>query len=138
MKTTYYKKGDCSFGDCKNSYSRYKYKNGDIYEGQMTNGQPDIYGCMLFKDGSLYVGNWSEGKANGYGLLFDQISNKVYNTIFKNDELLDAEEKLFGFTDAKNNQAKANIDELLNLLPKTAKIEKNLKVIKKNLSKYEN
>ena len=28
-------------------------------------------------------------------------------------------------------------DELLNLLPKTAKIEKNSKIIKKNLSKYE-
>lgn len=137
MKTTYYKKGDCSFGDCMNSYSRYKYKNGDIYEGVMTNGQPDNYGCMLYKDGSLYVGNWIEGKENGYGILFDQKSNMFYNTIFKNGEIISAEEKTFGFTDAKNNQAKANIDELLNLLPKTAKIEKNSKIIKKNLSKYE-
>ena len=137
MKTTYYKKGDCSFGDCKNSYSRFKYKNGDIYEGVMTNGQPDIYGCMLYKDGSLYVGGWIEGKENGYGILFDQKSNLFYNTIFKNGEIISAEEKIFGFTDAKNNQAKANIDELLNLLPKTAKIEKNSKIIKKNLSKYE-
>jgi hypothetical protein len=138
MKTTYYKKSDCSFGDCKNSYSRFKSNNGDIYEGQMTNGKPDVYGALLYKDGSLYVGDWNDGKIHGYGLLFDSKSRIFYNTLFKNGELQSAEEKTLGFADKKNIESKANIDELMNSLPKNTKTVKDFKIANKALSKYEN
>jgi hypothetical protein len=80
-----YKKGNCSKGDCYNSYSRYKYNDGSIYEGLIVNGYPDIYGSFIYKNGNFYVGGMKKGRKHGSGVFFDAAQGKYFNVVFNND-----------------------------------------------------
>lgn len=138
MKTINYRKGDCSFGDCYNNYSRFKFENGDIYEGVIKNGLLDVYGSYLYKNGSMYVGGWVNGRKNGWGLFYDASSSKFYSTLYKNDILTEYNEKNSGFAMSdENNAVKNNLDQLSNHLPKSQKPINEFDVVQKVLSKYE-
>ena len=138
MKTTSYGTGNCSFGDCQNSYSRYKFNNGDIYEGVIKNSELDIYGSMLYSDGSFYVGGWNKGRKNGWGILYDVPSSKIYNTFYKNDVLVEYSEKTFGFAQTESDKkVKENLDQLVKSLPEKDKQVSDFETVQKSLLKYE-
>lgn len=46
---------------------RMVFRNGDIYEGTFTHGQPNGYGTYYFKDGGRYIGDVRYGKLYGQG-----------------------------------------------------------------------
>lgn len=138
MKTTTYKTGNCSFGDCLNSYSRFKFNNGDIYEGVIKNSELDIYGSMLYSNGSFYVGGWNKGRKNGWGMLYDEPSQKFYTTYYQNDVLTEYSEKTFGFAQSENDKKiKENLDQLIKSMPTKDKPVSDFETVQKALSKYE-
>ena len=107
-----YKKGECSKGDCYNSYSRFKYKDGTIYEGLIVNGNPDIYGSIVYINGNFYVGGMNKGRKHGAGILFDAAQEKYFNVIFNNDAYVRWEVKQ-GFA---SNEDSEKMSKLLNIL----------------------
>ena len=138
MKTTTYKTGVCSFGDCLNSYSRFKFKNGDVYEGIINKNELDVYGAYLYNSGSLYVGDWKAGRKHGYGMLYDITTGKFYNTFYQNDVLTEYSEKSFGFAQSENSKrTKSLLDELIKTLPVKDKPVSDFETVQKALSKYE-
>jgi hypothetical protein len=138
MKTTTYKTGSCSFGDCLNTYSRFKFNNGDIYEGVIKNYELDIYGSMLYNGGSFYVGGWKKGRKDGWGLLYDVPSSKFYNVYYKDDVLVEHTEKKFGFAQSESDKkVKENLDQLIKSLPEKEKPISDFETVQKVLSKYE-
>lgn len=121
MKTTQYKQGACSFGDCANSYSRYKFENGDVYEGIISNSLLDVYGSLLYNDGSFYVGGFDKGRKNGYGLMYDMKTQKFYNTNYSNDVLVDYSAKTFGYAKSEAGKKMQNtISKISSELPSKA------------------
>lgn len=94
-----YRKAKCSRGDCANSWSRYRYNNGNIYEGQVNNNKPDVYGSLIYANGNYYAGGWSKGRKNGYGLFYLSSIQKSFIVKYSNDYLLSSE--AFGFAEDK-------------------------------------
>ena len=45
-----------------------KYKNGDIYIGEMKNDKQHGQGTMKFEDGDIYEGKWKNDEQNGKGI----------------------------------------------------------------------
>jgi hypothetical protein len=89
MEGTYgFKKGACSFGDCYDHYSRYKYDNGVIFEGQFSKGYIHGFGSFLEPDGTLYIGMFSNGYRDGWGILYDVRSGRYFKTIYKMGRLV--------------------------------------------------
>lgn len=134
--TQEYKTTNCSFGDCLNSYSRFKFNNGDVYEGIIKNAELDIYGAYLFNDGSIYIGDWKTGRKHGFGLLYDEPTRKFYSTYYQNDVL--TEHKSLGF--AMSASEKKSIDKLAEIkktLPGELSDENDFDTTQKALSKYE-
>jgi len=137
MKTTKYKNGPCSFGDCKDTYSRYVFNNGDVYEGIISNSELDVYGAYLYSDGSFYVGGYKKGRKDGYGLMFDIKTDKFYSTIFKNGELLDYSLKSFGFSQA-DEISKKNFMELWSRNQEKNETVKDFQMTEKDLERFIN
>jgi hypothetical protein len=136
MKTTQFKKGACTFGDCTDSYSRYVFDNGDVYEGIISNSMLDVYGAYLYKDGSFYVGGYEKGRKNGYGMMYDIKSNKFYNTNFSKDVLVDYSVKTFGYAQAEYlEKLKATITKLSDDLPE--KSISDFELAQKALERFE-
>lgn len=79
----------CLYGDCKESYSRFKFSNGDIYEGMAKNGKANGYGVYQWIDGDVFAGNFVDGLKEGAGIYFysDGTSQRGYwkNDQFRND-----------------------------------------------------
>lgn len=132
-----YKTGACSFGDCENTYSRYKFDNGDVYEGLVKNGKIDVYGAYLYNDGSIYIGDWKEGRKHGYGLFYSETNSKYYAVYYQNDVLKDHGDKSgFALSDADKTSI-AKIEELKKLLPAPLAQEADFEATQKALVKYE-
>ena len=134
ITTQDYKVGACSFGDCYNLFSRYKFDNGDIYEGLITKGQLDVYGCYLYNDGSIYIGDWKEGQRHGYGIFNSISTNKWYSVYYQNDVLVDSKEKGFALSET-DKKANIRIEQLAKTLPNA--LVKDFEETQKALSKYE-
>lgn len=58
----------CALGDCDNAYSRYFFENGEMYEGELTDGYFHGYGMYVWTTGDLYAGGWLNGKQHGQGV----------------------------------------------------------------------
>ena len=78
-----FRKGSCSFGDCYNYYSRYKYDSGNIYEGEYKDGYMHGWGSLLETNGTLYIGEFTKGYRDGWGILYDTRTSSYYKTFFK-------------------------------------------------------
>jgi hypothetical protein len=111
IETVDFKKGRCSMGDCYNSYSRYTYDDGTIYEGLIKSGSPDIYGSIAYPNGDFYVGGMSKGRKHGYGIYYDYRQALYYNVKFNNDYYVGGEVKQ-GYASEEENK----MDELLDVL----------------------
>lgn len=59
----------CLLGDCQNGYSRYLFKNGAVYEGEMSFGKIHGLGALKFANGDTYKGYWKMNKREGEGIL---------------------------------------------------------------------
>jgi hypothetical protein len=134
LETQKYKVGACSFGDCLDSYSRYKFNNGDVYEGIVKSGELDVYGCYLYNDGSIYIGDWKKGRKHGYGLVYDVTTNKWYSTYYQNDVLVESAAKGFALSET-DKKAAEKIEELKKTLP--GELINDFEATQKALSKFE-
>lgn len=105
----------CSMGDCKDSYSRYRFDNGDIYEGVVTNGKIDVFGSLIFNSGDFYVGQFQNGRKHGYGLFYSNKSGHYYKVTYSQDVLIDSS-SIQGY--AKSKESSEQIDTVYNLINK--------------------
>lgn len=64
----YYPSTGCQFGDCKNTYSKYKWDNGESYEGELKDGLFDGMGIYFWSNGDAYSGEWKAGLKHGKGI----------------------------------------------------------------------
>ncbi len=83
--TNGFKTGSCSYGDCANSYSRYKFNTGEIFEGIIKNNYPDVFGSYIYPNGNFYIGGFLKGRKHGQGVYFDIKRGAYYNAVFNND-----------------------------------------------------
>jgi hypothetical protein len=67
----YYPSTGCQVGDCTNTYSKYKWSNGETYEGELKNGLFEGMGIYFWSDGSAYSGQWKGGLKHGQGILLN-------------------------------------------------------------------
>ena len=47
-----------------------KYKNGDMYIGEIENEKKEGYGIMYYSNSNMYEGEWKKDARDGYGELF--------------------------------------------------------------------
>ena len=76
----------CLSGDCLSGKSKYKFKNGAVYEGEMTYGKIDGLGTLTFANGDVYIGHWKMNKREGEGVL-NSIDGYSYQGTFANNKL---------------------------------------------------
>lgn len=88
---TGYRNENCSYGDCYNAYSRYKYNDGEIYEGEFTQGYRDGWGFVLHTDNSFHIGKFSKGYKNGWGIYFSPSNGYYYKTYYSYGTLKSSE-----------------------------------------------
>lgn len=127
LKLEDFKKGNCTFGDCANSFSRYRFENGSIYEGMIKNNRPEIFGSYVYTNGNFYVGEFLNGRRHGYGLYFSAKEGLYYETSFKFDELVESS-AVQGFA-AKDSKEK--VDKMISTM-----LGNNTKVLKEDSEAY--
>jgi hypothetical protein len=59
----------CISGDCINGTGTFEFKDGDVYEGEWSNGQLNGKGKLTSHAGGYYEGHFTVGKYNGQGTL---------------------------------------------------------------------
>lgn len=72
---------------------KFKYPNGDYYEGKWKKGMPNGQGTMVYANGHKYIGEWVDGHYCGIGELI--LQNITYKGVFSNDSLNGEGEILF-------------------------------------------
>ena len=60
-----------------------RYPNGDIYRGQLEQGEPFGYGDFTSKNGDVYEGEWRAGLKHGFGRFVSQSRVKAWDTAVK-------------------------------------------------------
>lgn len=101
----------CTYGNCTNGYGQlvyengekftgffingkryagtYRYKNGDLYQGQFgTDDSFTGYGYYLWKNGSYYRGQFKNFKRNGIGYYLNRTDNSEMKGIWANGKLI--------------------------------------------------
>jgi hypothetical protein len=76
----------CIVGDCQNGMSKYMFKNGAIYEGEMSYGKIHGMGTLKFANGDIYKGYWKMNKREGEGIL-NTVEGFSYVGTFTNNQL---------------------------------------------------
>jgi hypothetical protein len=109
----------CSYGDCANSYSRYKYNSDmyDVYEGQFKNKRPHVYGSMIYKNGDIYIGDWTNGRKDGYGITYIKAVPQWYFQRYSNDNVIASDPMGFGDDQEKVDFLKAKCKSLQGIFP---------------------
>lgn len=60
-----------------------RYPNGDIYRGQLEQGEPFGYGSFTSKNGDVYEGEWRAGLKHGFGRYVSQSRVKAWDSAAK-------------------------------------------------------
>ena len=123
-----FKSGKCSFGDCANTYSRYKFDNGDVYEGMLKNNKPDVFGAYVYNNGNFFVGEFENGLRNGYGILYNASKDIYFETTYKNNLLVESS-VLLGYATKQNKEKISRIIDIIK--------QQNLTLITENDDNYE-
>ncbi len=76
----------CIVGDCQNGFSKYMFKNGAVYEGEMSYGKIHGLGTLKFANGDSYKGYWKMNKREGEGIL-NTVDGYSYVGTFANNQL---------------------------------------------------
>jgi len=108
--TTGYRTGNCTLGDCASNYSRYKYDNGEVYEGEFSNRYRNGWGILLHTDNSLYIGSFSNGYKNGWGIIYN---NGYYYKTYFNYGTLQSSQHYQGFSGTEEDQKLDNLIEVI-------------------------
>jgi hypothetical protein len=82
-----FKSTGCLYGDCSD-FGVYRTAAGDLYEGFMTGGSPDLVGTYFYSNGNFYVGDFKNGRKHGYGLYYNHMQARYYSVAFSNDALV--------------------------------------------------
>ena len=61
------------------------YENGDIYKGEIKNGEKEGKGIMVYKNGYIYDGYWKNDKKEGKGIMIYK-NGEILDTFWKEDE----------------------------------------------------
>lgn len=69
-----------------NGYGVYRYKNGDVYEGDFVEGKRHGLGEYVYKDKSYYRGEWENDCKSGRGVYCK--NGKEYNGIWKENNFI--------------------------------------------------
>lgn len=59
----------CISGDCCTGTGKYKWVNGNIYEGQWRGSWRHGKGKIIFANGNMYEGNWNNDTISGFGTM---------------------------------------------------------------------
>ena len=76
----------CLSGDCQTGMSKYRFKNGALYEGEMSYGKIHGLGTLKFANGDVYKGYWKMNKREGEGIL-NSIDGYSYQGTFANNKM---------------------------------------------------
>ncbi|HEY3387501.1 MAG TPA: caspase family protein [Saprospiraceae bacterium] len=76
----------CLSGDCQTGMSKYRFKNGALYEGEMSYGKIHGLGTLKFANGDVYKGYWKMNKREGEGIL-NSVDGYSYQGTFANNKL---------------------------------------------------
>lgn len=109
---TGFREGNCTLGDCKSSYSRYVYDNGDVYEGEFKNGVRNGWGMLIDKDFCEYVGTFENGYKHGWGVTYSPITG-VYSKTYFNYGKAELAANKQGFSGSQDDK---KLDEVLQLM----------------------
>lgn len=74
----------CLQGDCFNEVSRFRFKNGAVYEGKMLNGKLHGTGTFHYSSGEIYTGEWKLNKREGPGKLIDKDGIEFHGNFYNN------------------------------------------------------
>jgi hypothetical protein len=69
----------------KNGFGKKTHENGDIYDGELKDGEPNGKGTYTFADGRFYNGQWKDGLKSVKGT-FTWPDGHVYNGEWNEDE----------------------------------------------------
>ena len=112
-----YRIGNCSLGDCYDYYSRYKYSNGEVYEGEFSKGYRNGWGMYLYNDNSFYIGNFSNGYMHGWGIYFSNSTSSYFKTYY-NYGTLQSSQNYQGFSGtAEDKKLDGLMDVLQGIIP---------------------
>lgn len=65
------------------SFGKLKYKNGNVYEGQLLNGKRSGNGTMTFANGDVYIGMWKNDQMNDFEGLYTYSNGNQYKGSFR-------------------------------------------------------
>jgi hypothetical protein len=109
---TGFRQGNCTLGDCRSSYSRYVYDNGDVYEGEFKNGIRNGWGMLIDKDYCEYVGTFENGYKHGWGVTYTPLTG-IYSKTFFNYGQPELAANKQGFSGSQDDK---KLDEVLQLM----------------------
>lgn len=75
----------CLSGNCQTGKGKLKLENGDIYDGNFSNGKKSGYGVMTYVNGDTYAGNWSNDVRSGTGS-YTYTDGNTFKGEWKNDK----------------------------------------------------
>lgn len=78
-------KDECTSGNCDSEKSLYRWKNGDVFNGQFNQGKRNGQGSYTWASGSNYTGEWKDGKRHGKGTYLYANGDKYVGS-FENDK----------------------------------------------------
>jgi hypothetical protein len=109
---TGFRNGKCTLGDCKSTYSRYVYDNGDVYEGEFKNGIRNGWGMLIDKNYCEYVGTFENGYKHGWGVTYTPLTG-IYSKTFFNYGQPELAANKQGFSGSQDDK---KLDEVLQLM----------------------
>ena len=69
----------CIVGDCQNGFSKYMFKNGAVYEGEMSYGKIHGLGTLKFANGDIYKGILNT--VDGYSYVGTFANNQLHGAV---------------------------------------------------------
>jgi hypothetical protein len=126
---TGFRNGKCTLGDCKSTYSRYVYDNGDVYEGEFKNGIRNGWGMLIDKEYCEYVGTFENGYKHGWGVTYTPLTG-IYSKTFFNYGQPELAANKQGFSGSQDDK---KLDEVLQLM----QAKKAGKILDPNSDEYE-
>jgi hypothetical protein len=116
----------CVFGNCEEGYGRYVYGNGDVYEGDFSQGLRGGYGLYLWSFKSHFGGEWMSDNRHGSGYYMapdnltsgywkDDVYNgydPVENPLIEQEDIESPEDVFFILNDVESYDLLSDTDNL--------------------------
>ena len=103
-----------------------KYKNGDLFQGYMYNGEMEGKGIMIYQKGYIYEGYWKNNKKEGKDIIKYK-NREIFNGNWENGE------KLKGKSEYNNNILEDKINIYVEEENKNVMEENELNELIKNI-----